>query len=183
MAAVMGARVTGVDLTPEFVATATELSELVGLGERAQFVTAPAESLPFDDHSFDAAMMVHAGMNIADKQGVFDDVHRVLTPGSRFVVYDQMATGAGEVRYPMPWAEDARASFLETSDSYSDHLRAAGFTIEEVEDRTESVLGSRPTAAVGPGDVYGPVYVEGVGNYLAAARAGLVRATLVVSTA
>jgi ubiquinone/menaquinone biosynthesis C-methylase UbiE len=183
MAAVMGARVTGVDLTPEFVATARELSELVGLGERAEFVTAPAESLPFEDQSFDAAMMVHAGMNIANKQEVFADVHRVLTPGSRFAVYDQMATGAGEVRYPMPWAEDARASFLETVDAYTDHLKGVGFSVAEIEDRTESVLAPRPSASVGPGDVYGPVYVEGVGNYVAAARSGLVRAVLVVSTA
>jgi MPBQ/MSBQ methyltransferase len=55
MAAMSGAMVTGVDLTPEFVATATELTRRVSLNERARCVAAPAESLPFDDASFDAA--------------------------------------------------------------------------------------------------------------------------------
>ena len=155
----------------------------MSLNERARFVAAPAESLPFDDASFDAAMMVHAGMNMPDKEAVFADVHRVLLPGARFALYEQMATGIGEVLYPMPWADDARASFLESVEAYSGYLKAAGFYVEEVEDRTESILGPRPTAPVGPVDVYGPVYAEGVSNYVAAAKAGTLRAMLVLATA
>jgi len=184
MAAMSGATVTGVDLTPEFVAAATELTDLVGLNERALFVAAPAESLPFDDDSFDAAMMVHAGMNIANKKAVFAEVHRVLLPGSRFALYDQVATGAGEVPYPMPWAEDQRTSFLETLEAYSGFLKAAGFFIEGIDDRTESILGPRPDApAVSPVDVYGPVYALGVSNYVAAAKSGVLRAVLILATA
>lgn len=184
MAAAGGAMVTGVDLTPEFIQAATELSAQVGLDGNLRYVAAPAESLPFEDATFDMAMMVHAGMNMPDKAAVFAEVHRVLVPGSRFALYEQMATATDhQLAYPLPWAEDARSSFLETVEGYSALLETAGFTIEDVDDRTESVLGSRPSAPVGPADVYGPIYIEGIGNYVAAARSGKLRAVVVIAVA
>jgi MPBQ/MSBQ methyltransferase len=128
-------------------------------------------------------MMVHAGMNIPDKAAVFREVHRVLVPDGRFALYEQMTAGSDELAYPLPWAEDARSSFLDTVENYAGMLEAAGFTVEEVDDRTESVLGPRPSVAVGPADVYGPIYVQGVANYVAAARAGNLRAVQMTAVA
>jgi SAM-dependent methyltransferase len=62
-----GSRVDGIDLTPEFCEVATELSDLVGLGDRVSFQPGSALDMPFDDNSFDAAFMLHVGMNIEDK--------------------------------------------------------------------------------------------------------------------
>ena len=92
--------------------------------------------------------MVHVGMNIPDKQAVFAEVHRVLAPGGRFAIYEQMRTADGDLPYPLPWAEDERSSFVETPEDYTRHLEAAGFTVEEVEDRTASTLGPPPTGPV-----------------------------------
>lgn len=183
MAAMSGAAVTGIDLTPEFVDTATDLTARVGLAERARFVTTPGDSLPFDDGSFDAAVMVHVGMNIPEKEPVFAEVYRVLAPGARFAVYEQMTTRAGDLPYPLPWAQDPGASFVETIDDYRGHLETVGFRVEEVDDRTESVLGGRPAGPVSPTDVFGPTFAEGVGNYVSAARSGLLRAMLVLASA
>jgi hypothetical protein len=36
---------------------------------------------------------------------------------------------------------------------------------------------------VGPGDIFGPAFIAGVGNYVAAARAGSVRAVLILASA
>jgi SAM-dependent methyltransferase len=177
------ADVTGIDLTPEFVEAANDLTKRTGLGDRVRFLTTPGEALPFDDGSFDAALMVHVGMNVPAKQAVFEQVHRVLSSGSTFAVYDQMSTGQGEPTFPLPWAEDPRGSFLETGDDYRRHLESAGFHIEEIEDRTDAVLVPPPPGAIGPGDIFGPAFLAGVGNYVAAARAGLVRATLILATA
>ena len=47
--AASGAHVHGIDLTPEFVATATELTALVGLSDRVDFRVASGTDLPFDD--------------------------------------------------------------------------------------------------------------------------------------
>lgn len=183
MAAMGGAAVTGIDLTPEFVDTAIDLTARVGLAERARFVTAPGDSLPFDNGSFDAAVMVHVGMNMPGKETVFAEVHRVLKPGARFAVYEQMTTRGGDLQYPLPWAQHPDASFLETIDDYRRHLETAGFRVEEVEDRTESVLGGRAAGPVSPADVFGPTFAEGVGNYVSATRAGLLRAMLVLASA
>lgn len=183
MAALAGAVVTGVDLTPEFVEAAAELTARLGWDGNPRFVAASAESLPFEDATFDAAMMVHAGMNMPDKAAVFGEVRRVLVPGSRFVLYEQMATGTEELAFPLPWAEDARSSFLETVEGYSGLLDAAGFTVEDIDDRTDSVLGPRPSVPVGPADVYGHLYVAGIANYVAAARAGKLRAVVVTAVA
>ncbi len=183
MAAMAGAEVTGIDLTPDFVEAATSLTERVGLADRARFVATAGESLPFDDASYDAAVMVHVGMNIPDKAAVFAEVHRVLVPGGRFAVFEQMRTADGELPYPLPWAEDERSSFVETSDAYATHLEAAGFTVEEVEDRTSSTSGPPPVGSLSPVAVFGPVFAERVGHNVAATRAGLLGAVLVVARA
>lgn len=181
MAAMSGAKVTGIDLSPDFVDTATRLTELVGLEDRARFVTTPGESLPLEDDSFDAAVMVHVGMNVPDKPAVFAEVHRVLAPGGRFGLYEQMRAGDGELPYPMPWAEDERSSFVESAEDYTRHLEAAGFTVEEVEDRTASTLGPPPAGPVNNAVVFGPVFMERIGNNVAATKAGLLGAVLVIA--
>ncbi|HUR15291.1 MAG TPA: methyltransferase domain-containing protein [Mycobacteriales bacterium] len=183
MAATSGATVTGIDLVEEFVDAANDLTARVGLQERARFLATPGETLPFEDGSFDAAVMVHVGMNVPDKDAVFAEVHRVLAPGSPFALYEQMSTGAGDPPYPLPWAQDARSSFLETVEDYTRRLGAAGFQVEEVEDRTEAITGNRQGAALSPVDVFGEAFAERVGNHVTATRAGLLRSVLVLASA
>ena len=62
-------RVSAIDLTPEFVATARLLSERCGLGERITFRQASALALPFADATFDHVWCHNVTMNIADKVG------------------------------------------------------------------------------------------------------------------
>lgn len=120
-----GAQVTGVDLTPEFVETARKLSDLVGLDIR--FEVGSALDLPFADDSFDAATILHVGMNLPDKTKLFAEVARVLVPGGVFAVYDVMLKGT-HPPFPLPWAEEPSFSFLEKPESYLAAGEAAGFT-------------------------------------------------------
>jgi MPBQ/MSBQ methyltransferase len=183
MAAMAGAEVTGIDLTPEFVEAASALTRAVGLSDRVTFLTTPGESLPLDDGSFDAAVMVHVGMNVPDKQAVFEEVRRVLVPGGRFAVFEQMLIGDDDLTYPMPWAEDERSSFVETVEDYRVALEAAGFGIDAVEDLTVSTAGGPPPGALSPAAVFGPVFITRVGNNVAATRAGQLGSILVVARA
>jgi MPBQ/MSBQ methyltransferase len=183
MAAMSGAEVTGIDLTPEFVETAITLTERTGLGDRARFLTTPGESLPLDDATYDVAVMVHVGMNIPDKQAVFAEVHRVLEPGGRFGIYEQMRTGDGDLIYPLPWADDERSSFVESADDYIRHLEAAGFTVDDVEDRTASTMTPPPPGPVTNAVIFGPEFVERIGNNVEATKAGLLGAVLVLARA
>ncbi|MEM8755462.1 MAG: class I SAM-dependent methyltransferase, partial [Pseudomonadota bacterium] len=59
IAAHRGAHVTGVDLTPEFVETARDLSAVVGLADLTDFHTGSALDPPVADAAFDVATMLH----------------------------------------------------------------------------------------------------------------------------
>lgn len=132
-----GCRVTGVDLTPEFIETGTALCKWVGLDEQIELHQGNALSMPFTEGSFDAAVMLHVGMNIADKAGLFSEVYRLLRPGSVFGVYDVMKTGDGELKYPVPWSSVPDTCALATQAQYVAALQQAGFDITEVENRRE----------------------------------------------
>jgi SAM-dependent methyltransferase len=135
-----GCIVTGIDLTPGFVDAAVELTARTGLADSARFVTGSALDLPFADAAFDAATLMHVGMNIADKARLFAEVRRVLRPGGTFGVYEVMRTGPGPLPMPLPWADSEATSFVETPEIYRDLLAAAGFGVAAERDRTEFVL-------------------------------------------
>jgi ubiquinone/menaquinone biosynthesis C-methylase UbiE len=185
-----GCHVTGIDLTPDFTDAANELAELVGLSDTVEFRTADATDLPFADGAFDAAMQVHVGMNVPDKPAVFAEVARVLRPGGRFVVFEQMRSGDTEPRYPCPWAADPAASFLATEEEYREMLAAAGFRVVDVEDLTELGLElmakNRAASEEGPDapgrlSLFGPDWAERIGNDVEALSGGVLRAKLVVA--
>ena len=106
-----GCRVAGIDLTPEYVETATVLCGWVGLDSRISLHQGSALAMPFADRVFDRAYMLHIlGMNIEDKAKLCSEVSRVLQLNSLFGIYDVMRTGDGELRYPVPWATTAASS-------------------------------------------------------------------------
>ena len=83
-------RVTGIDLTREFIDTGRVLSSWVKLNDKVTLEQGSALSMPFPDQAFDGAYMMHVGMNIEDKHRLFAEVYRVLRPGSYFGIYDIM---------------------------------------------------------------------------------------------
>ncbi|POH72991.1 ubiquinone biosynthesis protein [Arthrobacter glacialis] len=125
-----GASVHGVELTPEFVAAATSLTRRTGLSSAVAFTQGSALAMPFEENSFDAAVLFHVGMNIQDKDQVFAEAARVLRPGSVMAVYDVMLMGGDVEEYPLPWATSAETSFLQPPLAYSDALGQAGFSVD-----------------------------------------------------
>jgi MPBQ/MSBQ methyltransferase len=189
-AAEHGCQVTGVDLSPDFVATAGALTALVGLTDRVEFRVASGEDLGVDHAVFDAAMMVHVGMNIPDKAAVFTDVRRALRDGGIFAVFEQMRVGEGDLPYPLPWAEDSRSSFVASPDEYARALESAGFSVTATEDRTAQTAGppGPPGSQDGPPKlspmaVFGPEFGRRIGNNIAATRAGLLAPVLILARA
>lgn len=135
-----GCHVTGIDLTQEFCDAATTLSDWVGLGDRVDFQQGDATALPFPDDRFDAAMTIHAAMNIPAKEILFQEARRVVKPGGTFVVYDVLQGEGGAVHFPVPWARDPSISYLATPAEMEEMLAAAGFEIHDVEDSSEESL-------------------------------------------
>ena len=151
-----GARVAGIDLTAEFVDTAKVLSAWVGLSDRVAFHHGSALEQPFADASFDAAFMLHVGMNIADKAALFGEIWRVLKPGGVLGIYDVMRIGDGDLTFPVPWASEPAASALAVPANYEAGLGEVGFDIRATRDRRDFAIGffndlrARASGADGP---------------------------------
>src|SRR5471032_3404792 len=62
-----GCRVSGVDLTPGFVAVATLLAERTGMDQLVDYRTGDLLALDFPDAQFDVVYTQHVVMNIADR--------------------------------------------------------------------------------------------------------------------
>jgi len=137
IAAEIGCRVTGIDLTPEYISTAKKLTELTGLENKATHEVASALNMPFENGTFDAAITIHVAMNIADRKALYTEVARVLKPNATFCIYDVMKKNDENLIFPVPWAESEATSHLTTPEEMRALLDDAGFEIREVEDRTE----------------------------------------------
>ena len=119
-------RVTGIDITPEFIRTARQLSDLVGLHERTEYLVGDALDLPFENGYFDIAWTEHVQMNIENKSRFYGEISRVLRDGGLFIYYDIFRKGDGELKYPLPWANDPSISFLTTTESVHEILTGLG---------------------------------------------------------
>jgi sarcosine/dimethylglycine N-methyltransferase len=110
LAATYGCRVTGIDLSEPFVDAARYLTERTGQGGQVSFQTASALELPFGDGLFDAVLLQHVAMNIADRPRLYREIRRVLKPGGRFATFDVVLNG-GDPHYPVPWAQTPARAF------------------------------------------------------------------------
>lgn len=135
-----GCRVTGIDLTEDYVRTAAALTSRVGLAGRVAYRRASALALPFADSTFDGAYMLHVGMNIADKAALFAQVRRVLKPRGAFAIFDVMRTSEGDLVYPLHWAASAETSFVATPAAYRQALESTGFAVRHERNRRDFAL-------------------------------------------
>jgi len=133
-------RVTGIDLTQEYVEVGNMLCEWVGLEARVRLQVADATHLTLPDDSFDRAFMMHVGMNIDDKQTLAHELHRVVRPGGKVGIYDVMQVGEGDLQFPVPWAENPQGSAVSSPALYRTTLQSAGFEIVDERIQREFAL-------------------------------------------
>jgi SAM-dependent methyltransferase len=185
LAATFGCRVTGVDLSEPFVDAARYLTERTGQGGKVKFQAASALELPFDDASFDAVLLQHVAMNIADRARLYREIRRVLKQGGRFATYDVVSIAA-EPHYPVPWARTAATSFLLTAAATREAIEQAGFRTLHAQDDSETakvwfarVRASGPPPSPNLGVVMGPDFAQlsaNLGRNIMEGRIGILSA-------
>lgn len=126
-----GCRVTGIDLTEDYVEVAKALTERTGLDSLCSFHQGSVLDMPFDDGAFDAAVSFHVAMNIENRSRFYRELARVLKPGAPLCLFDVMKGPAPGMHYPVPWAEVEANSFLKTPDETQELVEAAGFDVRE----------------------------------------------------
>jgi len=90
-----GCRVTGIDLSDEYIDAAERLTQLLNMQERVKFHAASALALPFDDDAFDGVWSLQMNMNVEDKLSWLRETCRVLKPGGILgVVQHRAAPGS-----------------------------------------------------------------------------------------
>ncbi|MCB1671621.1 MAG: methyltransferase domain-containing protein [Gammaproteobacteria bacterium] len=131
-----GCRVTGIDLSDEYIDTASRLTDLLKMQERVTFQACSALDLPFEDSAFDGIWSLQMNMNIEDKSGWLREIHRVLKPGGKAVLYEVCGSNNSPLVFPVPWAQDAAMSYLVTPERFRDAVVDAGFTVQVWTDKT-----------------------------------------------
>jgi sarcosine/dimethylglycine N-methyltransferase len=170
LAETFGCRVTGVDLSEPFVEAARYLTGRTGQSGQVSFETASALALPFDDGHFDAVLLQHVAMNIADRARLYREIRRVLKAGGRFATFD-VVLKSGEPHYPVPWARTAATSFLLTAEATRGAIEPTGFQTLAWQDDTEAakiwfsqLRASGPPPSLNLGLVMGPDMAELAAN-------------------
>jgi ubiquinone/menaquinone biosynthesis C-methylase UbiE len=133
-----GCQTTGIDLSHEYIRTASKLSELVQLDDKTTFIQGDATALPFEDNTFDVVWTQHVQMNIPDKKKMYSEMYRVLKTGGHFLFYDILKKGDEEVSYPMPWATTIDLSFLFKVEEMDHLLQDLGMIHQQTTDQTQA---------------------------------------------
>jgi ubiquinone/menaquinone biosynthesis C-methylase UbiE len=140
LAAEFGCTVTVVDLAEEFCRAGEALTTWTNLTHRVTFQQGSALALPFPDHGFDVVWAQNSFMNIADKEGLYASISRVLREGGRLAFQEVMAGSLQPIHFPTHWADSPAISFLQTPSEARALLQRLGFVEVAWVDTTASAL-------------------------------------------
>jgi sarcosine/dimethylglycine N-methyltransferase len=131
-------QVTVLERTPEFVEVGAMLSERMDLAGLVHFREGDALDMPFEDARFDAVWTQHSTMNVADKERLYSEIHRVLRRGGRLAMHEVLAGPVQPVRFPAPWSRDGSTSFLLPAAGLRALIASCGFRELVWQDTTEA---------------------------------------------
>lgn len=120
-------RVFGLDMTPEMLALANANRDRMGW-HNVEFIAGQLEDIPLPDASVDVVISNCVICLSPDKDAVFREAYRVLTPGGRLHVSDMLALSADGPRVVDPQSWAACVGGAEYRETYLARMAAAGFT-------------------------------------------------------
>jgi SAM-dependent methyltransferase len=122
-----GARVTVLDLTPDYLRAGEALTARMGLAEQVDFHHGQALDLPFADASFDLVWTQNSGMNIADKSRLYREFYRVLRPAGRLAQLEPVAGPVQPPYFPLMWANGPANNHLLAARNLHEVITTSGF--------------------------------------------------------
>ena len=129
----------GLDLTPAMVELARQRAETFGI-RNVQFVCGDIESLPYEEGSFDGVISNCVINHARDKRKVYEEIHRVLKTGGRFVIADPVSKEPlpeSVKKDPEAWAQCFGGAV--TEEEYLSGIRSAGFRTVHIRNRREYI--------------------------------------------
>jgi ubiquinone/menaquinone biosynthesis C-methylase UbiE len=150
LAVEFGCHVTVVDLTESYVRAARLLTARLGLDDRVSHHVGNALDLRLDGGAFDVVWTQNSGMNIADKERLYAEFHRVLRPRGLLALQEPMAGPVAPLVFPLMWAKDPSTSFLRTPAEMRALIAAAGFSERAWEDVTAETAGPATADGIPP---------------------------------
>jgi arsenite methyltransferase len=140
--------VYGIDISDGMLEKARRNAEKFGVSN-VSFVRSELEKLELPDKIADLVISNCTLNHAADKQSVWNEIHRILKKGGRFVISDIYATRAIADEYrndPVAVAECWAGSV--TRAEYMQHLEKAGFTaVEIIEESAPYIKGNAEVAS------------------------------------
>ncbi len=141
MARTSGCHVTGIDVTPNGIASATELAGSLSLSDRAEFVCTDASgALPFAAGSFDAIICIDSINHFYVRVPMFREWRRVLKPGGRVLFTDPVVVTGMLERDEIIARSGSMGRFVFNIPGTNERaLAEAGFADVKTEDATENI--------------------------------------------
>ena len=127
LATEFGCNVTVIDLAESYVEAADIFTERLGLGDQVKHHVGNGLDLPFEDGAFNLVWTQQSGMNIRNKERLYEGFHRVTAPGGKLVFQEFMAGQVQPIIFPVMWAKDSTTSFLRAPGEMRELIKGVGF--------------------------------------------------------
>ncbi|MCX5199528.1 methyltransferase domain-containing protein [Streptomyces sp. NBC_00249] len=122
----VGARVTGITISPAECEAAEKRAAKAGLFHRVRFQVRDYHELPYDEGHFDAVMAMEALSHSVDLAKALSEFYRVLKPGGRLAITETTMVHP-DAQLP-PFFRSRRPM---TADGWLEVVRGLGFVVEE----------------------------------------------------
>jgi SAM-dependent methyltransferase len=141
IAAKVGCKAVGLDVSDAAISAGRARAAAMGLDRLVTLQQADSnEPIPFAESSFDSVITLDVVLHLRDREVVFSEVARVLTPGGRFwftdagVVTGPLTSEEVELRSARGYTQFVPSGFNERA------LEHSRLTLVQLEDRTDDLI-------------------------------------------